>query len=74
MLDLANCVQSDLDDDPPSQFTVPINVLPHRKKVAWIWICCACGHGGMKVSAHPCEACGTPRCPNCNTRRYNLRN
>ncbi|KAH7219299.1 hypothetical protein DER44DRAFT_84733 [Fusarium oxysporum] len=43
--------------------------LPPRRKVVWIWICCQCGHGGMKVNIDPCPYCSTPRCPNCETQR-----
>lgn len=58
---------------PPPRLPVPIRELPPRRKVVWIWICCCCGHGGMKVSVDPCPHCGIPRCPTCHTQRYNIR-
>ncbi|KAH7180609.1 hypothetical protein DER46DRAFT_7649 [Fusarium sp. MPI-SDFR-AT-0072] len=52
---------------------IPINETPPRRNVIYIWFCCQCAHGGMKVAAVNCPRCGTPRCPNCTTQRYNTR-
>lgn len=57
---------------PLSDAEVPIQELA-RRKVVWVWICCCCGHGGMKVSVDPCPRCGVPRCPSCDTQRINTR-
>lgn len=52
---------------------IPIVDIAPRRKVVWVWICCVCGYGGMKVSVDPCPNCCNPRCPNCDTRRINTR-
>ncbi|KAK2691886.1 hypothetical protein QWA68_009112 [Fusarium oxysporum] len=52
---------------------IPFRELPSRRKVVWIWTCCVCGQGGMKISVDPCFRCGFDRCPNCETRRANTR-
>ncbi|EWG36362.1 hypothetical protein FVEG_14661 [Fusarium verticillioides 7600] len=44
-----------------------------RRRAIWIWFCCSCSHGGMKVSTDPCPSCGTPRCINCDTQRVYTR-
>ncbi|KAH7196661.1 uncharacterized protein B0J16DRAFT_3882 [Fusarium flagelliforme] len=46
---------------------------PGRRRVVWVWVCCICGYGGMKISVDPCPNCCNPRCPNCDTRRINTR-
>ncbi|KAI1067959.1 hypothetical protein LB507_004502 [Fusarium sp. FIESC RH6] len=46
---------------------------PGRRRVVWVWVCCVCGYGGMKISVDPCPNCCNPRCPNCDTRRINTR-
>ncbi|KAH7256401.1 hypothetical protein BKA59DRAFT_467397 [Fusarium tricinctum] len=66
-----DCLES--EGVPRDIFVVPVKQLPPRKKAVWIWACCVCGNGGMKVSVDPCPYCGTPRCPNCDTRRANAR-
>ncbi|KAJ9428220.1 hypothetical protein QL093DRAFT_2129619 [Fusarium oxysporum] len=56
------------------RFSLGKNSLPRNvRRAVWIWICCQCGHGGMKVSVDPCPYCSTPRCPNCETRRVHGR-
>ncbi|KAF5603050.1 arginyl-trna synthetase [Fusarium pseudocircinatum] len=46
---------------PPSlYFQTPFNELAPRKKVVYVWICCQCGHGGMKITVDPCPYCGIP--------------
>ncbi|KAK2136379.1 hypothetical protein NOF04DRAFT_1001920 [Fusarium oxysporum II5] len=69
-------LQDELRPSSDTQLLVsstPYRVRPPRRKVVWIWFCCCCGHGGMKVSVDPCPRCGIPRCPNCDTQRYNTR-
>ncbi|EWZ86970.1 hypothetical protein FOWG_10432 [Fusarium oxysporum f. sp. lycopersici MN25] len=69
-------LQDELRPSSEAQLLVsstPYRVRPPRRKVVWIWFCCCCGHGGMKVSVDPCPRCGVPRCPNCDTQRYNTR-
>ncbi|OBS27123.1 hypothetical protein FPOA_01064 [Fusarium poae] len=58
---------------PPICPQIPISEIAPRRKVVWVWICCVCGYGGMKVSVDPCPNCCNPRCPNCDTRRINTR-
>jgi hypothetical protein len=58
---------------PHSCCRYPIIETAPRRKVVWVWICCVCGYGGMKVSVDPCPNCCNPRCPNCDTRRINTR-
>ncbi|KAL5590579.1 hypothetical protein FOBRF1_014136 [Fusarium oxysporum] len=43
-----------------------------RRKVIWVWTCCGCGIGGMRITAANCPRCGLPRCPMCNTTRREL--
>jgi ribosomal protein L37AE/L43A len=43
-----------------------------RRKVIWVWTCCGCGSGGMRITAANCPRCGLPRCPMCNTTRREL--
>ncbi|CVK84648.1 uncharacterized protein FMAN_01600 [Fusarium mangiferae] len=63
-----------LNSAPPTlYFQTPFNELAPRKKVVYVWICCQCGHGGMKITVDPCPYCGVPRCANCDTRRFNSR-
>ncbi|KAF6530123.1 hypothetical protein HZS61_001435 [Fusarium oxysporum f. sp. conglutinans] len=31
-----------------------IKELPRRRKVVWVWVCCICGLGGMKVAVVSC--------------------
>ncbi|KAG6993320.1 hypothetical protein FocnCong_v018098 [Fusarium oxysporum f. sp. conglutinans] len=52
---------------------IPVKELPRRRKVVWVWVCCICGLGGMKVAVVSCPNCGIGRCPNCETRRYPIR-
>ncbi|KAH7126499.1 hypothetical protein B0J13DRAFT_565570 [Dactylonectria estremocensis] len=67
------CLLDESETPPPPRQTLPIWELPPRRKVVWIWICCYCGHGGMKVSVDPCPRCSTPRCPTCHIQRFNVR-
>ncbi|KAG7001762.1 Protein SERAC1 [Fusarium oxysporum f. sp. conglutinans] len=54
---------------PLPRALLPINELPPQRKVVYVWVCCCCGQGGMKVGVGPCPVCGVPRCPNCPTQR-----
>ncbi|KAI5458227.1 hypothetical protein BGZ63DRAFT_407518 [Mariannaea sp. PMI_226] len=47
--------------------SLPIQEVPKRgrRRKIWVWICCRCCHGGMKVQTDPCPHCGIPRCPAC---------
>ncbi|KAH7175760.1 hypothetical protein EDB81DRAFT_770941 [Dactylonectria macrodidyma] len=58
---------------PHPHFLQPIRELPPRRKVVWVWTCCNCGNGGMKISVDPCPYCRIPRCPNCSTRKLTIR-
>ncbi|KAM5525898.1 hypothetical protein FOXYSP1_01942 [Fusarium oxysporum f. sp. phaseoli] len=60
---------SGIPASPPGSFVEK----PSRRKVIWIWFCCSCGNGGMKVSTDPCPRCGIPRCVNCDTQRLYTR-
>ncbi|CZR45357.1 uncharacterized protein FPRO_15468 [Fusarium proliferatum ET1] len=44
-----------------------------RRRVSWVWFCCGCGHGGMKVIVISCPHCGLLRCPNCSVKRKEIR-
>lgn len=44
-----------------------------RRKVMYVWICCSCGLGGMKISTGTCPSCGFSRCPNCIVTRRDRR-
>ncbi|KAF4970052.1 hypothetical protein FSARC_2870 [Fusarium sarcochroum] len=35
----------------PNYPLLPISELPPRRRVTWVWVCCCCGHGAMKVAA-----------------------
>ncbi|KAI3572140.1 hypothetical protein IWW34DRAFT_824446 [Fusarium oxysporum f. sp. albedinis] len=54
---------------PLPRALLPLNELPPQRKVVYVWVCCCCGQGGMKVGVVPCPVCGVPRCPNCPTQR-----
>ncbi|KAK2136377.1 hypothetical protein NOF04DRAFT_1306371 [Fusarium oxysporum II5] len=68
-----NCVGPAVINSFLPLLPVPINETPSLKKVIYIWFCCECGHGGMKVTTVNCPRCGTPRCPSCTTQRYKTR-
>ncbi|KAF2664130.1 hypothetical protein BT63DRAFT_460433 [Microthyrium microscopicum] len=65
--------QFELRTPPPpnlSFFSNPLeNIRECKKKFAFYWSCCACGHNSISVQVNPCPACGTSRCARCPTQK-----
>ncbi|KAH7109218.1 hypothetical protein EDB81DRAFT_834314 [Dactylonectria macrodidyma] len=44
-----------------------------KKRPVFIWTCCTCLHGGMRVAVTCCQGCGMPRCTYCRVEKIFIR-
>ncbi|KAI8669665.1 hypothetical protein NCS57_00782200 [Fusarium keratoplasticum] len=50
-------------------WTIPFSERARKKRTVFIWTCCSCLTGGMRVSVTNCPSCGLERCSYCQTEK-----